>query len=448
MGLPLEGVRIVEMGQLIAIPHSTKLLADMGAQLIRIESCVRLEAYRAMSFYENSAGGRYWDLCANFYEQNRNKLSLTLDLGKPQGLDTLKELIAVSDVFAENFTPRVMKNFGLEYEDLSRLKPDIIMVSSTGYGYTGPWSSFGAIAYSTEAASGLTHMTGYKAGPPVLPDMPYADYVAAEHTAFAIVAALIYRARTGKGQFIDISQAETVSSTIPEALMDYTVNGRIRERMGNQDFAMAPHGCYPCKGDEKWIAIGVAADTQWESLCDALGNPPWSNDERFEDGASRWEHRDELDSLLGDATRAWDHYELMHSLQQLDVPAGAVLNSKQLLFEPHLRARKFYETVAHHPSTGMPPLPYPGRPWKMSRTPARTRGPAPIMGEHNLHVLSEILGMPESKVESLERQGVIGYEPVGAQAPTVISLEDQMRQGKILGYDEDFKEQLQSEYHG
>lgn len=442
MRLPLEGVRIVEMGQLIAIPHAIKLLADMGAQVIRIESCVRLENYRAISLYENSADGDWWNRSANFYEQNRNKLGLTLDLSKPAGLELLKELIAISDVFAENFTPRVMKNFGLEYEDLRRIRPDIIMVSSTGYGYTGPWANLGAIGPATEAASGLAHMTGYQDGPPVLPEMPYTDYTAAEHTAFAIMAALIHRACTGRGQFIDISQAQTASSTIPEALMDYAVNGRIRERMGNQDLAMAPHGCYPCRGDDKWIAIAVATDAQWQALCQVLGSPPWGQDARFADGPSRWRHRDELDRLMGEATRAWDQYELMHALQRRGVPAGAVLNNKQLLFDPHLKERRFYEVVSHHPSTGMPPLPYPGRPWKLSGTPAGTRHAAPIMGEHNRLVLSEVLGMPPAALEGLEKEGVIGYRPVEARKPTVTPLDVYKRQGHILDFEPDFKEQV------
>ena len=210
MTLPLSGVRIVELGQLIAIPAATKLLADMGAETIRVESCSRLELYRTISPYDNSAGGEYWNRAANFYEQNRNKLGITLDLGKPNGIEALKDLISISDVFAENFTPRVMVNFGLEYEDLRVCKPDIIMVSSTGYGYTGPWSGFGAIGYATEAASGLTHVTGYRGGPPVLPEIPYSDYPAAEHAAFAIVTALLHRARTGRGQLVDLSHAETV----------------------------------------------------------------------------------------------------------------------------------------------------------------------------------------------------------------------------------------------
>ncbi|MDP6403474.1 MAG: CoA transferase, partial [SAR202 cluster bacterium] len=266
MTLPLEGVRIAEMGQLIAIPHAAKLLADMGAQVVHIESSDRLDMYRTITLYRNNADGEYWNRGGNWYEQNRNKLGLTLDLNKQEGLALLKELISVSDVFLENFTPRVMKKFGLEYDDLRRIRPDIIMVSSTGYGHTGPWANLGAIGFATEAASGLAHMTGYKDGPPLLPEVPYADYAAAEHTAFAIMAALIHRAQTGEGQFIDVSQSETLTVTVPEALMDYTVNGRIEERTGNQDPAMAPHGFYPCRGDDSWIAIAVASDDQWRAL--------------------------------------------------------------------------------------------------------------------------------------------------------------------------------------
>ena len=446
MGLALEGIRIIEMGQLIAVPAATKLLADMGAQVIRIESCSRLELYRATSLYRNDASGEYWNRAANFYEQNRNKLGVTLDLGNPRGVETLKELIAVSDVFAENFTPRVMRNFGLEYEDLRRLKPDLIMVSSTGYGYTGPWSDFGAIGYSTEAASGLAHITGYKGGPPALPEIPYADYTAAEHTEFAIMAALVYRARTGKGQFIDVAQSETLSSTVPEALMDYAVNGRDLVRIGNEDPTMSPHGCYPCSGGDRWIAIAVATDAEWASLCKVLGTSEWDRDQRFNGAQSRWEHRTELDELISEATRGWSHYGLMHALQAAGVPSGAVLDGEELLFDPHLKARSFYRVQEHHASTGMPPLPYAKAPWRMQATPEADARPAPLMGAHNSEVLSELLGRPESEMNSLEEEGVIGYAPVGHEPPTVVPLEEQKRQGRILDYDANFEDRVREEF--
>ena len=239
------------MGQLIAIPAAMKLLADMGAQVIRLESCQRLESYRTDSLYQNDVDGEFWNRGANFYEQNRNKLGITLDLNHPEGLSLLRELIGISDVFAENFTPRVIQNFRLEYEDLRRLKPDIIMVSSTGYGLSGPWSNFGATGPATEGASGLAYITGYRDGPPLMSEIPYTDYTGAEHTVFAVMAALIHRQKTGQGQLIDVSQTETATATVPEALMDYAVNGRTTPRIGNEDPVMFPHGCYPCRGDDR-----------------------------------------------------------------------------------------------------------------------------------------------------------------------------------------------------
>ena len=446
MTLPLAGVRIVEMGQLIAIPHAIKLLGDMGAQIIRIESCARLDNYRTSSFYDNSADGRHWDRAANFYEQNRNKYSLTLELNDPDCIAALRELISVSDIFAENFTPRVMRNFKLEYEDLRLIRPDIIMVSSTGYGYTGPWADYGAIGYTTEATSGLSHISGYKDGAPVLPEIPYADYTAAEHTAFAIMAALAYRARTGKGQFIDISQSETLTSTIPEAILDYTVNGRAPQRIGNQDALMSPHGCYSCKGADKWIAIAVAADEQWQSLCQVLERPGWLADARFADSFSRWHHRDEIDALLSEATATHEQYDLMNALQAKGVPAGAVLDGKSLLFDPHLKARRFYEVAEHDPITGMPPLPYTGRGWKFSKTPGGLRSAAPTLGKHNRFVLGEIMGASDDHIDGMEARGAIGAAPPNPRTPRVVPVDEQIRRGQIIAHDPDYRENLARHY--
>ncbi len=436
----------MEMGQLIAIPYATKLLADMGAQVIRIESCVRLEMYRAGLFYDDNVEGEYWNRAVNFYEQNRNKLSVTLDLTNAQGREALIELIAISDVFAENFTPRVVQNFGLEYEDLRRVRPDVIMVSSTGYGHTGPWSGFGAIGYGTEAASGLAHMTGYRGGPPMLPEIPYADYTAAEHTVFAIAAALVHRTRTGEGQFIDLSQTETLSSTVPEAFMDFAANSRTAERIGNGDPAFAPQGCYQCDGDDAWIAISAGTDAQWSGLCEVLGGPAWSGDEKFVDALARWRNRQELDGLIERETIRWDHRELERRLQARKVPAGAVLDGKELLFDPHLNERGFFEMVEHHSSTGMPPLPYASRPWRFSETPGRIEHAAPLLGQHNRWALAEVLGRPASSIATLEDGGVIGTAPVNARPPAVTGPETLLREGRIVRREADFKERVRSHF--
>ena len=446
MSLPLSGVRVVEMGQLIAIPHCMKLLGDMGAQVIRIETCSRLDNYRLQSIYGNNADGDYWDRAANFYEQNRNKMSLTLDLTDETCLSALKDLISVSDVFVENFTPRVMRNFGLEYEDLRKIRPDIIMVSSTGYGYVGPWSDFGAIGFTTEAASGLASITGYRDGPPTLPEIPYADYTAAEHTAFAVMAALVHRANTGEGQFIDVSQSETLTSTIPEAMMDFTVNGRTQGRIGNEHPSISPHGCYPCAGEDSWIAISAATDEQWLSLCSAMHKDEWAEDVRFEDAATRVKNRTDVDSVLSAATGSWDAHQLMRCLQDVGVAAGAVLNGKQLLFDPHLKARGFYETVEHDDNTGMPPLPYSSRPWKFSRTPGGPHTAAPTLGRHNRLVLAEHLGLSNDAISRLEESGVVGQRPSNVTPPRFLPLDEQLDRGLIISYEDDYRQQLRSQY--
>jgi benzylsuccinate CoA-transferase BbsF subunit len=423
-----------------------KLMADMGAQVIRLESTRRLESYRSDSVYQNEIYGDFWNRGANFYEQNRNKLGITLDLGRPEGLEILRRLVAVSDIFAENFTPRVIKNFGLEYDDLRRIKPDIIMVSSTGYGYTGPWANFGATGPATEGASGLAYTTGYTGGPPVMAEIPYVDYTSGEHTVFAVMTALMHRLRTGEGQFIDISQAQAASSTIPEALLDYSANGRLPTRTGNGDSQMSPHGCYPCRGDDRWIVIAVATDEEWRALCRTLQTPEWEQDARFADTLARRENRDSLDGLLAEVTVGWHAHELMQALQSNGVAAGAVLDSKDLLFDPHLRERGFYEVVRHHPSTEMPPLPYAGRPWKFSKTPAVLPKAGPIVGEHNNYVLMELLGMTVGEVARLEEGGVIGSAPRDPRPVRRPSLDEQVRQGRMQRYETDFQEQVARAY--
>jgi crotonobetainyl-CoA:carnitine CoA-transferase CaiB-like acyl-CoA transferase len=430
------------MGQLIAIPFAMKLLADMGAQVIRLESTRRLESYRSDSVYQNDIQAEFWNRGANFYEQNRNKLGITLDLGRPEGLDVLRRLIGISDVFAENFTPRVIRNFGLEYSDLCRIKPDIIMVSSTGYGFDGPWANFGATGPATEGASGLAYATGYAGGPPVMAEIPYVDYTAGEHTVFAVMTALMSRLHTGRGQFIDVSQAQAAAVTIPEVLLDFAANGREPERIGNRDAVMAPHGCYPCLGEDRWIVIAVTSDEEWQGLCRVLRRGDWAENPDLKTSVGRLRHREEVDALLAEATREWDAHELMTALQAEEVPAGAVLDSKDLLFGPHLRERQFYEVVRHHPSTGMPPLPYAGRPWKLSETPAVPPKAAPVMGEHNDLVLQELLGITWAEIETLENSGVIGYAPDDPRPVQRPSLDEQVRQGRMLRYEEDFYRQV------
>ena len=442
----LEGVRIVEMGQLIAVPFAAKMLGDMGAEVIRIESCTRMDGYRVSGFYENDSSGEFWNRAVNFYEQNRGKQSLTLDLAQSVGIDTLVDLIAISDVFIENFTPRVISNFGLEYDDLRKVKPDIIMVSSTGYGHTGPWSGFGAIGYGTEAACGLAAVTGYIDGPPAIPELPYADYTAGEHTVFAIMAALMHRAVTGQGQLIDVSQTQTLTATVPEPLMDYSFNGRVAGTSGNRDDRYAPQGTYPCKGDDSWISLSVRSDSEWAAFCEVVERPEWASDSRFADGLSRFKNHDLLDDLVSDITCGRAAVDLQAQLQAVGVPAGEVVDGKALLFNDHLNARRFYEVVEHAESTGMPPLPYAGRPWKFGKTPGTIRSAAPTLGEHNREVLSGLLGLNDPNIAEMTDAGVIGTAPANPRASRQTTNETQLSQGRIVRWEPDFEDQVRRKF--
>ena len=298
----------------------------------------------------------------------------------------------------------------MEYSELQKLNPDIIMVSSTGYGFDGPWANFGATGPATEGASGLAYSTGYKNGPPVMSEIPYTDYTGAEHTIFAIMAALIHRQTTGDGQFIDVSQTETSTATIPEFLMDYSANKRVSSRNGNEDPSISPQGCYPCMGDDRWIVISITNDEEWASLCIELNNSELTSDTRFSTNEGRMKHKQDIDDLIGRETLQWDNQELMKVLQTAGVPAGAVLDGQELLFNEHLKSRNFYEIVPHHPTTGMPPLPYAGRPWQFSTTPHVEPKAAPIMGEHNKSIFIDLLGYDESILEAVSNTHLRAHE--------------------------------------
>lgn len=437
--LPLQGIRILEFGQLLAIPHAVKLLADMGAEVIKIESCVRLNFHRASSFVANEPGEAFWNRAANYNDQNRNKMEITLDLTKPKGVEIARALVKISDVVCENFASRVMRNFGLDYESLKMIRSDIIMLSSTGYGHTGPWADYIAAGSTTEPASGLLSITGYPDALPRPANIPYTDYVGAEHGAFAIMAALHYRQLTGRGQWIDLAQSQAGSCLIGEVLLDYLVNGRVQTRMGNKHPYLAPQGCYPCLGDDKWITIAVSCQEEWQSLCHVMHDPAWCQEPMFADPMSRHAHQDELDRHLAQWTSRFDHYELMHLLQQAGVPAGAVLTNKELLQDPHYQSRNFYQMLDHPAGTGIGRRPYPGVAWKLSRTPGSIRTPAPTLGQDNAYVLQRLLGFSPSDIDELAREGIIGTVPTRTSPPRVVPLETQKQNGTIADYDTDYE---------
>ncbi|HEY48862.1 MAG TPA: CoA transferase [Dehalococcoidia bacterium] len=429
--LPLEGVRIVAIPVVFAGPFGTMLLADLGAELILVESVHHFPPITRgymprppqglvpttgatfggtggiQTYFDHWAGDRPWDRFAMFHALGRNKISCCMDLTRPEGQDVFKRLINVSDVFFESNAPATMEKLGLTYDTLKEVKEDLIYLRMPGLGCTGPHKYCSLFGAQLQALAGHTWLTGYT-------DLDltttqsllfHCDASSGATAAFAILCALHYRKRTGKGQFIDLAQIETVVPHLADAVMDYTMNGRIQTAMGNRHPYMAPHGVYRCRGDDDWVAIAVSSDEEWEGFCRALGNPDWCSEERFSTALGRLENQDELDKLVEEWTCHHDNYEVMHILQKEGIAAGPVISQRDAFRDAQLVSRGFFEAVSHREAgTHL----YPGMLWKMPKTPLSIRKPPPCLGEHNDYVFKDILGMSDEEVAELEKENIIG----------------------------------------
>ena len=420
--LPLEGIRVLDLSMWFAGPMGTRLLGDMGAEVIKIESLKHMDPWRGPvnpspklreRFPVPIGTDRPYNCMAGFNLQNRNKLGITLDLGVSQGKELFKRLVKISDIVLENYTPRVMGKLGLDYDVLSGINPRIIMMSMPALGRTGPEKDFLAFGQTLDCMSGMAFRTGYEGEEPMLQSgIAYGDPLSGMNAAFACLAALHHRRKSGEGMHIELSQLEGLISFNADAIMDYTMNSRIHERMGNRHPTMAPHGCYRCKGEDEWVTIAIPSDAAWERFCEAAGQPSWAEDDRFSDMLSRYLNQKELDGLVEEWTIKHDHYEIMHILQKADIPAGPVLDAKELLEDPHLNERRFFQTVTH-PEAGSHP--YIGMYAKLSKTPGHIRKPAPCLGEDNQYVFGELLGLSKEEMDQLEKEGIIGTDPVEEQ---------------------------------
>jgi len=421
--LPLEGVRIVDLSMWFAGPMASRLLADMGAEVIKIESLRHIDPWRGPvkpdprirdRFPARIESDRPYNCSAGFNLQNRNKYGITLDLETHQGKDLFKKLVGISDIVLENYSPRVMANFGLDYPVLKEINPQIIMVSLPALGRTGPEKDYVAFGQTIDCMSGMAYRTGYIGEEPMLQSgLSYGDPLSGMNAAFASLAALHFRRKSRQGMHIDLSQVEALISFNADAVMDYTMNGRVQERMGNRHPSMAPHGCYRCKGEDEWVVIAIPSDAAWHRFCQVVGQPSWAEDARFSDVLSRYQHQGELDSLIEAWTLKHDHYEVMDVLQQAGIPAGPVLDAKELVEDPHLDERGLFEMVTH-PEAGTHP--YIGMYAKLSKTPGSIRLPAPCLGEHNQYVFRELLGLSQEEITGLEEEGIIGTDPPAEQA--------------------------------
>ncbi len=447
MTLPLTGIRVLEPGQIYAAPLATKQLAELGAEVIKIESAARIDNIRLLGPpVDNRVLDKPWETTGRFHDANRNKYGIALDFTKAKGKEVFKELVKISDIVVENFTADVMTRLGLDYESLRAIKPDIIMLSATGYGHTGPWRSYRAMGQSLEPAFGLAHLTGYPDEPPMRCGMTDSDWTAARAGTLAILIALEHRRRTGKGQWIDLSQYEVGVSLIGEALMDYAMNGRVPTRIGNRsEYGLAPHGAYRCRGEDNWVTIAVASDDDWARLRRALGGPGWTGDAKFADAVSRYKNQDELDRKIGEWTITLDPWEVTALLQAQGIASGPVLTAKDLLLDPHLKARGFYQLQTMPPEAeGVGTRPYVGMPWQLSKAPTELRMSCPTLGRDNDHIYRELLGLSDEDIEELTADGIISTEPLPGQTRPMppLDIESQLRDGDIAGYDPNYKEIL------
>lgn len=399
---PLNGVRVTEFTSAWAGPYATCLLGFLGAEVIKVESRKRLDHSRVTSFTTAKVFSGP-DESPVFDNLNLNKLSVCLNLSQPKAVEIAKRLAASSDVVVENMRPGVIARLGLDYAVLKDVKPDIIYLSSSACGQTGPDRENIGYAPNFAGAAGLSYVTGYPDWPPsVLAGS--IDLRSAATATFAILAALVYRQRTGEGQYIDLSSQEAIAILNADALIDYVMNQRLRTRQGNRHETMAPHNCYRCRGEDNWISIAVADDQEWRALCGAISRPELADDGRFSTAAARWRNQEALDEIVGEWAKDQDEYEAMHRLQAAGIAATPSLSNKALFEDPHLRQRNVFLQVSH-PALGNDWVIAP--PWRLSETPAGVWSRSPLLGEHSESVLHELLGMSSEEIRRLEEEQVI-----------------------------------------
>lgn len=397
---PLQGYRVVNFGWVFAGPYLATMLGDLGAEVIKVETRSRIDSMRiSPDNLDRDPDRDPW-----FHSGVRNQLSVTIDMEQPQAIPLLKDLISVSDIVIENFSPRVMKAHGLDYESLTEINPDLIMISLPAAGKYGPLRDAQTYGPSLTGLAGIDGLVGYSGERVLGLQQAYADVNSSLHGVFAVLSALYYHKRTGKGQSIDMAQLEAVISIAGEGIMEYTINGTVLGTQGNRYPTMCPHNNYPCQGEDKWVSIAIKTEEEWHSFCQAIGKPSWATDERFSDKDSRQRNQEELDRLISEWTINRTNYEVTEILQKVGVAAAPCLDTEGRFFDPHLQERRTYLEV-EHPVTGVDFVA--NTAWSLSENPTEIRCPSPSLGEHNSYVFKELLGMPDSEIARLEAEKVI-----------------------------------------
>ena len=400
--LPLQGIRVADFGQVIAAPVTAQMLGWLGAEVILVETESRFTTRVWPPFGDgvfgiNNSGG--------FNLVNNNKLSCSLDLARQDALEVARNVIRISDVLVENYATGSMERLGLGYDEVRKLRPDIVYMSLGAFGRSGPFKDLTGFHSVINLFSGLAAVTGYPGAHPRIMGGLIPDAFSGCYCVLAVLEALYHRSRTGEGQFIEVSMTEALSGMIPEAIMEYSLTGQEQEKMGNRDGRQAPRNVFRCLGDEKWVAISVETDEQFRSLAAASGNASWAEDIRFATTEARLANQDVMESLLADWTSGLEVSEVVATLQSAGVPAAPVFDSAEVMADPHLRERGFVIPVEHPVAGARPVL---SLPWAYDGLRGASPRPAPTFGEQNEWVLKELLSVPDDEYDRLHSSGAIG----------------------------------------
>lgn len=397
-----SGLTILAFCWAVVGPLTMKFFADHGATVIRVETSKRPCTMRTSAPYKDDVPNYNKGGYFNYY--NSNILSLSLNMDTPEAREIARQLAVECDVFMENYTPGVIEKWGLGYEELKKIRPDIIMLRQSGYGSWGPYANLPAFGMVLVPIAGLPNFIGWPGKEPLPVGVSaYTDCISPRFATAALIAALDYRKKTGKGQLLDLSQFETAIYFLAPAVLEYVSSGREPERIGNSSPYAAPHGVYPCKGDDRWCTIAVCSEEEWAILCREIGRPEYAEDPRFDSLANRKNNEDELNKLIGEWTAGLTAEAVMEQLQAAGVPAGVVKNTADVYNDPQLRKRNIYWPMEH---SEMGVFTHQGQSFQLSKTPSKAYSPSPLLGEHTEYVCTKLLGMSDEEFIDLMQKGV------------------------------------------
>lgn len=405
MNKPLQGIRVLDLSMWWSGPMCTSYLGALGAEIVKVESAQSPDGFR---FTVSAQGENWWEVGPQFNSANHNKLGATINLMDEEGRNYLKQLVGQCDILIENYTPRVMENFGLTYDVLKEHNDKLIMLSMPAYGKTGPYRDQPGFAYTFEMLSGIAQLNGYRDGNPMTV-LGVADVIAGFHAGAALLTAIEYRDRTGKGQQIELAQVEGCLNYMGAPIADYVLNERNWGRQGNRQPGFAPQGVYRCEGRDNWVAISITNDVEWQTFCDVMGQSELAQDGRFNTYENRWANHDELDVMIREWTQQYGHHQVSKILQQQNIAAGPVLEVHEMEHDPFLKDM-YQEITRDLVGTHL----YPSWPIKINNERVQHYKPAPLLGEDNEYVFKEILKLSDEEYASIQDKQIIGQTMIKA----------------------------------